>query len=347
MKFNRRGALKTFSMLGSGVAIFGAPSLMESCYLPTGKTTKEFAEKEKIFFSISLAQWSLHRSFFGELPHDFWQVFGKTIKTDPRSLLKGSLDPLNFPVIARREYGIGAIEYVNAFYYDRAKETTYWQEMKKRCENEGVKSLLIMCDHEGNLGDTNDHQRIQAVENHFKWVDVAAFLGCHSIRVNTAGTGTKEEVKKAAVDGLGRLIEYASKGEINVIVENHGGYSSDGAWLASVIDEVDSPYCGTLPDFGNFCIEKQGSLCVHEYDRYQGVQELLPYAKGVSAKSHDFDDNGEETHTDFGKMIKIIRDAGFSGYIGIEYEGNGLSETDGIKATKKLLEEKAKQVVDF
>jgi L-ribulose-5-phosphate 3-epimerase len=263
-------------------------------------------------FKISLAQWSLHRAFFGQ----------KGVEKK---------DALQFAVIAKKEYGIEAIEYVNQFYKDKKKDEAYLKDLKKVADDAGVRSVLIMCDGEGALGDPDEKKRQQAVENHYRWVEWAKFLGCHSIRVNaqTGGNGSNEEKAKMAADGLRKLTEFGQKHEIGVIVENHGGLSSDGAWLAGVMKMVDNKYCGTLPDFGNF-----GS-----YDRYKGVDELMPFAKGVSAKSHDFDDKGNETHTDYRKMMEIVvKKHKYSGFVGVEYEGGKLSEPDGIKATKKLLE---------
>ena len=250
---------------------------------------------------------------------------------------------MDFAKIAR-SFGIDAIEYVSIFYKDKAQNQAFLNEMKDRADSEGVKSLLIMVDAEGNLGDADEAQRNQAVENHYQWVDAAKFLGCHSIRVNAAGEGTAEEVKQSAIDGLGQLTQYGAQNEINIIVENHGGYSSDGIWLTDVMSQVNNPYCGTLPDFGNFKID-EGQF----YDPYQGIKELMPYAKGVSAKSYDFDTskegfvttgarNTEGQELDYLKLLKIVKEAGFTGYIGIEYEGNILSEMDGIRATKDLLE---------
>lgn len=198
-----------------------------------------------------------------------------------------------------------------------------------------------MIDGEGDLGATTQANRIKAVENHYRWVNAAKFLGCATIRVNAAGNGTREEVMAAAVDGLGRLGEYAAKENINVIVENHGGYSSDGSWLSSVMKQVNKSNVGTLPDFGNFCIKRNSSnwaICEDSYDRYKGTKELLPYAKGVSAKSYDFDEKGNCIETDYDKMFAIMKEANWKGIVGIEYEGSKLSEEDGIKATKKLLE---------
>ncbi|MDQ7040541.1 MAG: sugar phosphate isomerase/epimerase family protein [Rhodothermus sp.] len=262
------------------------------------------------WFRISLAQWSLHRTIFG-----------------------GKLDALDFPVVARREFGIEAVEYVNQFFFDRARDRAYLGELKRRAEGEGVRSLLIMCDREGRLGDPDPGRRRQAVENHYKWVEAARFLGCHSIRVNAASEGTYEEQQKLAADGLRRLVEFSAEHELNVLVENHGGLSSNGAWLAGVIRLVDHPRCGTLPDFGNWRVDEKS-----QYDPYQGLAELMPFAKGVSAKSYDFDAEGNETRLDYVRLLRIVRDAGYQGYIGIEYEGNRLEEPAGIRATKALLE---------
>src|SRR5690606_760144 len=198
-----------------------------------------------------------------------------------------------------------------------------------------------MCDGEGDLGATSDAERLKAVENHYKWVDAAKYLRCATIRVNAAGRGTAEEVAKAAVDGLSRLGEYAEKVGINVIVENHGGYSSDGGWLSGVMKTINKKNVGTLPDFGNFCIKREPNNwtnCLESYDRYKGTAELMPFAKGVSAKTYDFDKDGNCVETDYARIMKVVKDSGFKGYIGIEYEGSVLSEDEGIRKTKALLE---------
>jgi len=259
----------------------------------------------KPLFKISLAEWSLHRTIFS-----------------------GSLDNLDFPREAKRTYGIEAVEYVNQFFKDKAKDYDYLADLSRRAGDEGVQNLLIMCDGLGKLGDPDAKARTQAIENHFPWAEAAKRLGCHSIRVNASSAGSFAEQQKLAADGLSRLAEYAGQFELNVIVENHGGLSSNGSWLAGVMRQVNLPNCGTLPDFGNF----------HDYDRYQGVEELLPFAKGVSAKSHDFDAAGNETKTDYMRMLKLVLAAGYHGHVGVEYEGKALSESEGIKATKALLE---------
>jgi sugar phosphate isomerase/epimerase len=261
-------------------------------------------------FSISLAQWSLNRRIFG-----------------------GELDALEFPVFARRTFDIGAVEYVNQFFMDKARDRTWLGDLKKRCDDNGVRSLLIMCDREGNLGDPDTAARTRAVENHYKWVEAAEFLGCHSIRVNAGSAGTWEAQRGHAADGLGRLSEFAADFGLNVIVENHGGLSSNGQWLAEVIGAVGRNNCGTLPDFGNFLIAPG-----EEYDRYRGVEELMPFAKGVSAKSYGFDERGNEIRTDFLRMMRIVLDAGYRGHVGVEFEGRDLDEVEGIRSTQALLE---------
>jgi sugar phosphate isomerase/epimerase len=261
-------------------------------------------------FKISLAEWSLHRN-----------------------LQSGKIDHLDFCKIAKNDFGLDAVEYVNSFFFDKAQNQSYLKEMKQRATDLGVKSLLIMCDNEGSLGDPDPVARTKAVENHYKWIDAGKYLGCHSIRVNARSEGKYDEQMKLAADGLSRLIEYGVNNDINVIVENHGGLSSNGQWLAALMEKINHPQGGTLPDFGNFRIQGE-----EWYNRYKGVKELMPYAKAVSAKSHDFDSQGNEINTDYYKMMNIVLDAGYNGYVGIEYEGSKLDEMAGIQATKDLLE---------
>ncbi|MBT33307.1 MAG: xylose isomerase [Thalassobius sp.] len=330
MKDNRREFIKRAGKYtASGIFLGSSLTLLNACGAGQG-TAKEGADDVETksiattpFFKISLAQWSLHNSFFS-----------------------GKLDNLDFAAKAKNDFGIEAVEYVNQFFADKAKDQEYLAEMKKRAADLGVTNVLIMIDREGHLGSTNDDERKQAVENHYKWVEAAKFLGCHSIRVNAAGEGTAEEVAAAAVDGLGSLAEFAKDHNINIIVENHGGYSSNGQWLSGVLSQVNMENAGSLPDFGNFCIKNESQMvdgketwaCVEEYDRYKGVKELMPFAKGVSAKTHNFNEAGIEVETDYKKMLQIVKDAGYTGYVGVEYEGQVLSEDEGIKATKKLLE---------
>ena len=292
--WNRRQFLQTSALMAAGLGLLRRPA----------------AGMEEPLFKISLAEWSLHRA-----------------------LQNGDLDHLDFITSTRRDYGIDAVEYVNQFFSERAKDKDYLPEMKSRAAGEGVRSLLIMCDAEGRLGDPDDKARATAVENHYKWIEAAKFLECHSIRVNAASEGSWDEQMKFAADGLRRLAEFGDEHEINVIVENHGGLSSNGQWLAGVIKRVDHPRSGTLPDFGNFRVSD-----TENYDNYKGVAELMPFAKAVSAKSYEFDEDGNESRVDYPRLVKIVLDAGYKGYIGIEYEGDQLSEPEGIRATKTLLE---------
>ena len=278
---------------------------------------------KKPFFEISLAEWSLHKALFAK-----------------------KITNLDFPEIARKEFDISIVEYVNQFFKDKAKDTKYLNELLQRCKDNGVKNHLIMIDGEGGLAELDDKTRQKAVENHYQWVEAAKYLGCKTIRVNAFGKGTEAEVAKAAVEGLSKLGEFAAPMKINVIVENHGGYSSNGEWLSGVMKQVNMKNVGTLPDLGNFCIERKpgSSECVKEYDRYKGTKELMPYAKGVSAKSYDFDAEGNVIETDYMKIFKIIKDTGFKGIVGIEYEGSKVDEYEGIRKTKAILEKVRKAV---
>ena len=293
LPFSRRDMLKTTAALSAGWG------------LTMATRSSLFAAEEKPLFEISLAEWSLHRT-----------------------LRSGKLTNMEFPQFTKREFKIDAVEYVNQFFKDKAKDQKYLAELKQRTGDHGIRNLLIMCDGEGNLGDADEQKRQQAVENHHPWVEAAKFLGCHSIRVNARSSGKPDEQRDRAADGLRKLAEFADGAGLNVIVENHGGLSSNGAWLASVMKQVDLPNCGTLPDFGNF----------HGYDRYQGVEELMPYAKGVSAKSHSFDADGAEKNTDYRRMMKIVLDHDYHGHVGIEWEGSEPSEVEGIRLTQQLLE---------
>ena len=315
---DRRAFLKHLIAGSAGYGVLSMSGIMTACSpkqesQPMQEVT--LPEPKELFFKISLAQWSLNKSLFD-----------------------GKLDNLDFAAYTKTNFDINALEYVNQFFKDKAQDKDYLGQMKQRTSDLGMTNVLIMVDGEGHLGSADPQERTTAVENHYKWVEAAQFLGCHSIRVNAAGEGTAEEVAAAAVDGLGRLTEFAKDFNIGVIVENHGGYSSDGSWLSGVISQVNMPGCGTLPDFGNFCVERdQDRNCLNEYDRYLGTEELMPFAKGVSAKSKSFDAEGNCVETDYHRMLQIVKDAGYRGHIGIEYEGDVLSEDEGIMATKELL----------
>lgn len=304
---SRRAFLAGAGALGGAVLLARLGDAQEK---PPPQPDPAPAAPPKKLFPISLAQWSLHRA-----------------------LQARRMDNLDFPVVAKKDYGIDAVEFVNTFFKDKAQDIAYLRELRKRADDQGVRCCLIMVDGEGALAQPDEDLRKRAVDAHKKWISAAAFLGCHSVRVNLDGEGSARAMRKAAVASLKSLGNFADPLELRVLVENHGGRSSDGEWLAEVMTEVEHPHVGTLPDFGNFKLD-DGT----QYDRYKGVGELMPWACAISAKSYDFDEKGEETTIDFRKMLKIVTDAGYRAWIGIEYEGEKLSEPDGIRATKKLLE---------
>ena len=300
--------------------------VLSSC--KPNETKKEDAAEEVPFFKLSLAQWSIHKQI-----NDV------------------GMDPFDFAKVAKA-WGFDGLEYVNQLYkkeIDALGFNAVIERLKKESEKHQIKNLLIMVDNEGDLSDPDLDIRNAAVENHKKWVDAAQILGCHSIRVNAFGSNDPEIWKETFKDGLSKLSAYAATKNINVLVENHGWLSSDAPKLMAVINAVNRVNCGTLPDFGNWCTIRKGDEdwgeCIEEYpDKYQGIQLMMAHAKAVSAKSYDFDTDGNETTIDFKKMLEIINDAGYTGFIGVEYEGHRLSEEEGILATKKLLLSAAKQM---
>ncbi|MEO0506385.1 MAG: sugar phosphate isomerase/epimerase family protein [Bacteroidota bacterium] len=324
----RRRFINRGIQASAAISILGLTSCKDGKKTPeaTSETIEPEPEPAEVAIQLSLAQWSIHRMIKEE-----------------------GLDPYAFAEKAK-QWGFSGLEYVSQLYEKELSEKGFSQEamdefVQKSLETSkahGMENLIIMVDHEGDLSAADEAERNEAVEKHQKWVDAAKKLGCHSIRVNLMGSKVAEEWMPASIDGLKKLCAYAAPKNIDVIVENHGGFSSDAGMLVEVMKSVDMDNCGTLPDFGNFCVEREDgsyfeSKCIKEYDRYQGITELMPYAKAVSAKSHDFDSEGNEMHTDYTKMMGIVLSAGYKGYLGVEYEGKELSEEDGILATKNLL----------
>lgn len=307
--------------------LFGILSLffLTSCDTEAKKTEKKTVEVEQPKYKFSLAQWSLHKDLFA-----------------------GKKDPMNFAQDAK-DLGFTGLEYVSQLYVSDAMNfpmkdaglDAILKELKKRSDSLGMENLIIMIDREGDLSFSDEAETQKAIENHKKWIDAAAFLGCHSIRINLFGDPDPETWVKNSVRSLKALGEYGATKNVNILVENHGGLSSDAALLARVMKEVGMDNCGTLPDFGNFCVKREGgerwgAPCIEEYDKYKGIAELMPFAKGVSAKSYDFDENGDETTIDYYKMMGIVAKSNFQGYVGVEYEGE--DPIPGIKATKALVE---------
>ena len=281
------------------------------------------------FFKLSLAQWSMHKM-----------------------ILEDGADPYSFAEKAK-EWGFSGLEYVSQLYkadmenndYSQEAMASFIEKSNAEAQKHGMKNVLIMIDRQGELAISDKQERTKAVERHHKWVDAAQAMGCHSIRVNLSGSqDDPAQWKENAIDGLTQLATYAKDKGVNVIVENHGGLSSDGAKLAEVMASVDMDNCGTLPDFGNFCITRTDDGCSDEYDKYKGVKELMPYAKAVSAKSNVFDDDGNERVIDYVKMLQIVKDSGYTSYIGVEFEGSELDEEAGIIATRDLMLSAAQKV---
>ncbi|NKC01045.1 MAG: TIM barrel protein [Pseudomonadales bacterium] len=289
-------------------------------------------------FTISLAQFSLHRTYYGDHAKKGWAHLGKLLRENPAAAVSTGPDPSDFPILSKTQFGIDAVEYVNQFYYAQLGNDPYFKEIALKADDYGVVSHLMMLDGTGPIGAADKVVRSDARENVKRWMAMANLLGCSIVRVNAQGDGDPVARAARTADALDQLAEDGQSMGLAVVVENHGGLSSDGAWLANVMSMAKHSGVGTLPDFGNF---KTGQDAQGEdvwYDRYLGVTELMPYAKAVSAKSYGFGSDGNDTATDYNRMMKIVLDAGYRGYVGIEYEGRELDEASGIRATKALLE---------
>lgn len=317
----RKKFISNLTYAGVGMSYFGITAF-------DSKTKKKTISSsiEKKFFKISLAQWSIHKM-----------------------IDEGKISPYSFAELAKK-WGFEGLEYVNDLYKDvmnaKNKSIALKQFVKKNNElaqQHELKNLLIMIDNEGDLSVTNKNDQLNAIENHKLWIETAAQMGCHSIRINLFGTNNISDWKKTSIESLGAIADFAKPYDLNILVENHGYLSSNAKLLVEVINTVNKNNCGILPDFGNFCLRREGderwdTPCIEEYDKYVGIKELMYKNMGsVSAKSYDFDKNGYETTINYERMMKILKEANFSGYIGVEYEGESLSEEAGTKATRDLL----------
>jgi sugar phosphate isomerase/epimerase len=309
------GLLSRRNFLNAAALAFGAAGAYGQVPGAWAATGPVDAVRQGRPFKISLGQWSLHKELLAK-------------RLDPRDFAK-----------AANGLGIDAIEYVSQFYAGKASDSAYLAELKRRAAGEGVWSALLVIDTEGELGAPDAKARKRVVDRHKKWVEAAAFLGCHAVRVNTASQGSEDDQANWVSDGLRRLCEFSDTCGVDVLVENRGGLSSKASWLAEVLQAVGHPRIGSRPDFGSFDLGRGEA-----YDRYKGVRELMPFARAVSAKTYDFDERGNETSINFPLMLQIVSDAGYHGYVAIEYDGQRLSEHAGIERTKALLERVRTQI---
>lgn len=325
----RRDFITKTSQTGIALSLLGLYACSEK-----KKNTEIITEYSGPFFKLSLAQWSLHKAI-------------RDTKTLP---------VLDFAKKAK-ELGFEGVEYVSQLYQleegnREASLKSLTNDLKMRSADNDIQNILIMIDHEGDLSVNDKAARDEAIRRHSMWIDAAAELGCTSVRVNLFGGDAEKDASQwhaNSVDGMGRLSEYAAKSNMNVIVENHGGFSSDAGKVVAVLKEINMDNCGALPDFGNFCYAREGGdrwggKCIGQYDIYKGTEELMPFAKGVSAKTFDFDADGNEATMDYVRLFKIVKDSGFNGFVGVEYEGNSMGEEEGIIATKNLLLKVAKEL---
>lgn len=274
----------------------------------------------------------------------------QSLKTEPHFVLaqwsfnketfKGEMNTLDFINVAG-ELGFEGVEYVNQFFLDKVEDTEFLDGLKAAAKKANVKSTLLMIDKAGVLGDSDPEKRKDAVEQHKKWMDAAARLDCPTIRVNAHGDGTAQEMMDAVESSVKELSNYGKSIGVGVIIENHGMHSSDGKWLSELVGKVVPYGAGSLADFDNWCIEREGGAlwgapCIKEYDRYQGMKELLPTAKSVSVKAFEFDKDGYPIRTDFKKMFQLIHDAQYDEYLAIEFEGHDMPGLEGVKKTFEI-----------
>lgn len=268
----------------------------------------------------SLAQWSFNRELFA-----------------------GEMNTVDF-VYAAGEMGFDGVEYVSQFFQDKVTDKAYLDTLNAAANAAGVKNIMIQVDNIGHLGASDPEQRTKAIIAAKKWVDAASYLGCDMMRVNAHGDGTPEQIKAQSIQAIAEVADYANSKGVQIIIENHGAISNNGAWLADLVSQLADKKVASLADFHNWCIEREngelwGAPCIQEYDYYQGFTELMPTAKAVSVKAFEFDAQGNETTMDFVKFFKIMKAASYNGYLGIEYEGSDLASRDGIFKTKALAQQ--------
>ena len=244
-----------------------------------------------------------------------------------RWLKSGKLNHLDYPALVKKELGISYVEYWNRPFDGKHTDPAYVGELAKCTRNEGIQNVLILVDEKHELDHADKLERDKSIDLHKAWIDCAEQLGCLAIRVNCRMGGDPKDNLNRAVDGVGRLCEYAKDTSVKVVIEPHGRNSQDPDWLVSVMNALNHSHAGLLPDFNNF----------GKYDRYDAVKKTLPFAPAVCAKALKFDKEGNESNTDFERMLKIVHDSEYSGVISIEFEGHDIDPITGSRMTKELI----------
>ena len=290
---------------------------------------------EEKLFTISLSQWGFHRAIFGNAQDDY-EKFIQTLHTNPDAVLLGDMDPRDI-VVRARELGVGVVDLVNILWFGHGNDRPWLRDFKTLAANEGVEFGVLMCDETGKLGATERADRSDSVAKHAEWMETAVELGCPFIRVNPYGDGNYLEQCQRCSESLHRLGEMSASFGLEILVENHGHPGGNGAWMAMLMQMTGHPRVGIYADFDNFFMGGWGLVPERRYDRLQGMLDLAPYTKAVSAKSHDFGDDGKETKIDFNQCLRTVLDKGFRGLVCAEFEGSRLSETEGARLTVELL----------
>ncbi|WP_173021370.1 serine hydrolase [Lewinella sp. W8] len=303
--------------------------LLAGCTASPDEVPTVAPQTAEVYPRYSLGQWSFHRELFS-----------------------GEMTSIDF-VEAAAELGFDGVEYVNQFFLDRVEDHAFLDSLAAAAAAADIAGVMLLVDNAGNLGASDPGERQRAIEQHLAWVGAARQLGCPIMRVNAHGDGTPDEIMAACEAAIRPLAVAAGREGVQIVIENHGGISNDGEWLAELVGRLADVGVGSLADFDNWCVEREngqlwGAPCTNRYDRYRGMMDLMPTAVGVSVKAFNFDAAGEEPDIDFGTMFDIIHAHDYRGFLGIEYEGDALPAREGIAATLALAKQswKRRPVVD-
>ena len=328
-------------------------------------------KRRKFLNSLCLGKTAISSLNFTNVFNSFLKDFPYKLSLAQFSLFRLEMmrksDPMDFAKISS-ELGFQGLEYLQMSYTGgllKEKRKTSLNGIKKlakdlntRADDYNQKNILIMIDIGPDLG-----TYVENYDDYHIWIDCASEMKCHSIRVNLRGSDDSlSKWSKNSIYNLSKLCEYAKPLGINIIVENHGGFSSNADYLVNVIENVNLNNMGSLPDFGNFCVKQDEKKladtyklftegaektlsrpptiydsCIERFDMYEGVEKLMKYAKGVSAKTHGFDLEGNDVDIDYKKMLKIVKKSGYSGFIGVEAQAFTMDPIEAIKVSKKLL----------